>query len=103
MFLSCARPACASFSFLFPPSLPIFHSFPSPPSAISLTYPTLIFAHLFDVAFVQGSWGDRSASGCKSHANKVKPKLSRGLCLGQGAILFSLALCGLTVISLLAL
>ena len=54
-------------------------------------------------AGVPAFMGDRSASGCKSHANKVKPKLSRGLCLGQGAILFSLALCGLTAISLLAL
>ena len=27
-----------------------------------------------------------SASGCKSHANKVKPKLSRGLCLGQDCL-----------------
>ena len=54
-------------------------------------------------AGVPAFMGDRSASGCKSHANKVKPKLSRGLCLGQGAILFSLALCGLTEISLLAL
>ena len=40
-------------------------------------------------AGVPAFMGDRSASGCKSHANKVKPKLSRGLCLGQGAILFN--------------